>query len=49
MMAYSSTVIKSTYIASPFTREEGSGTLCTADLFFTSHGYRGATIKYELL
>ena len=35
--------------ASPFTREEGSGTLHITDLFFTPRQYRGATIECDIV
>ena len=35
------------WVPAPSQEEEGSGTLRTSDLFFTPHGYRGATIECE--
>ena len=37
------------WVPAPSHEEEGSGTLRINDLFFTPHGYRGATIECELV
>ena len=37
------------WVPAPSQRKEGSGTLRITDLFFTPHGYRGATIECELV